>query len=263
MCGKNPWRCVCQGQFPLRHDPRNNQPEVGDTDPPAMTAGTRKSNISIRLSPMSAATETTRRLVEVPMVVQVPPSRVANPIGISTVEALVLVRMETLIRIGRSRTTTGTLLIKALMKAATSRVSSKETPGLIFHRRARPRPTGSRARFGQRPGRQSSGHKPRPVLRVRNRGKKYRMQNFSIDLKRKSSKPTAREIRMIKLCGLQRKVFPGKQQHGENGKGKHCHGVDLEELEDWSSPFPMASKFKAGSNKRNSPQCDTKRLEPN
>ena len=54
---------------------------------PAVAAGTKKSNMPMRGSPRSAATETTSRLVEVPMVVVMPPMRVAKPIGISTEEA--------------------------------------------------------------------------------------------------------------------------------------------------------------------------------
>ena len=49
---------------------------------PARTAGTRKSNIPILARPMSAAMDTTSRLVEVPMVVVIPPSSVENPMGI-------------------------------------------------------------------------------------------------------------------------------------------------------------------------------------
>lgn len=84
---------------------------------PAITAGMRKSNMSSRLKPISAATETTSRFVEVPMVVHVPPSKVASPMGIRTEEAFILVRSETLINMGRNNTTTGTLLMKAQRRA--------------------------------------------------------------------------------------------------------------------------------------------------
>ena len=94
---------------------------------------------------MSAATDTTSKLVEVPMVVALPPNKVANPMGMSTDEAGFPVRKETLIRIGRNRTTTGTLLIKALINALTTSVSSKETVGLAFHKRAMTLPAGSSA----------------------------------------------------------------------------------------------------------------------
>lgn len=113
--------------------------------PAAMAVGMKKSNICRRRIPMSAATDTTSRLVEVPMVVLMPPTSVAKPIGINIPEADVFVRNETLIRIGSNSTTIGTLFTKALSIAPTISVNSSESCGLIRHRRARPRPTGSRA----------------------------------------------------------------------------------------------------------------------
>ena len=119
--------------------------------PPATAAGSMKSNISMRRKPESTATATTSRLVEVPIVVLIPPTMVEKPIGIRTAEAETELRSETLIRIGISSTTMGTLLMNALVAAATSRVSSRERPGLRIHRRARVWPTGSSAPVRTRP----------------------------------------------------------------------------------------------------------------
>ena len=55
--------------------------------PPAMAAGRAKSNMPKRVMPRSSATLTTSRLVEVPIVVVMPPTMVANAIGISTPDA--------------------------------------------------------------------------------------------------------------------------------------------------------------------------------
>ena len=79
------------------------------------------------------------------MVVHVPPSRVENPMGINTEEAFIPVRKETLIKMGRNNTTTGTLFINALIKAPTTRVSSREMLGLTFQKRVSTLPTGSSA----------------------------------------------------------------------------------------------------------------------
>ena len=94
---------------------------------------------------MSAATETTSRFVEVPIVVPMPPTMVAKPMGIKTELAGMPVRRDTLIRIGISRTTMGTLLMKALAAAPTRRVRSSDKLGLLTQTRARKCPTGSSA----------------------------------------------------------------------------------------------------------------------
>ena len=95
--------------------------------------------------PRSAATLTTSRLVEVPIVVLMPPTSVANPIGISTLDAGVLVRSDTLIRIGSSSTTIGTLLTNALSTPPITSVNSREIDGAAVHARASSLPTGSSA----------------------------------------------------------------------------------------------------------------------
>ena len=75
------------GVLALGQQARRDQPQEERCRPqPAIAAGTMKSNMPMRRSPMSAATDTTSRLVEVPMVVAVPPISVANPIGISTAD---------------------------------------------------------------------------------------------------------------------------------------------------------------------------------
>ena len=79
------------------------------------------------------------------MVVLMPPTRVAKPIGISMPEAGVPVRSDTLIRIGSSSTTIGTLLTKALRPPPISRVSNSDSDGATPQARASRRPTGSSA----------------------------------------------------------------------------------------------------------------------
>jgi hypothetical protein len=113
--------------------------------PPAKSAGTTKSNIPIRSNPISEATEITSKLVEVPIVVHVPPKRLAKPMGIKSEDADLPVRIDTEIKMGRKRTTTGTLLMKALIKALRSKVTRKVAPGLIFQSLAIALPTGSSA----------------------------------------------------------------------------------------------------------------------
>jgi len=79
------------------------------------------------------------------MVVAMPPTSVAKPIGISTPEADLPVRRLTLTRIGNSSTTMGVLLTKALRVPPTTRVSNSEKAGLMRHIFASTRPTGSSA----------------------------------------------------------------------------------------------------------------------
>ena len=75
----------------------------------------RKSNMAKRSIPISAATATTSRLVDVPIVVPIPPIRVANPIGSSTPEVGLLLRAAAPINIGSISTTIGdnTVLVMA------------------------------------------------------------------------------------------------------------------------------------------------------
>ena len=72
---------------------------------PAMAAGTTKSNIWILGKPMSATMETTSRLVDVPMVVLMPPTMVASPIGNRMPEVGDWLRMAAPISIGSISTT--------------------------------------------------------------------------------------------------------------------------------------------------------------
>lgn len=94
---------------------------------------------------MSEATETTSKLVEVPMVVHMPPTSVAKPIGINTPEGERLVRNETLTNTGSSSTTTGVLFINALNTAPITSVSNKDSNGLMRQSFASERPMGSSA----------------------------------------------------------------------------------------------------------------------
>ena len=90
---------------------------------PAINAGITKSNNCIASSPISLAIPTTRRFVEVPIVVAIPPIIVAIPIGISTFEELIFAFSLTAIKAGINITTIGVLLINALKKAP-----NKSTP---------------------------------------------------------------------------------------------------------------------------------------
>ena len=112
---------------------------------PAMMAGGAKSNMPNCASPRSAAIATTSRLVEVPIVVDIPPIEVAKPSGISNSDAGVAVFSDTLISIGNSKITIGVLLTKALSTAAITSVARKDNTGLTDHNRASSRPTGSSA----------------------------------------------------------------------------------------------------------------------
>ncbi len=74
-----------------------------------------------------------------------PPISVAKPMGIKIDDAGVLVRNDTLIKIGNSNTTIGVLLTNALSIAPARRVTNSDKCGLNVHRRAKARPTGSNA----------------------------------------------------------------------------------------------------------------------
>lgn len=94
---------------------------------------------------MSRATDTTSRLVEVPMVVTVPPITVARPKGMSTPEGEDLALSVTPTRIGSSMTTIGVLFTTALSAPATTMVKRSETTGAVCQTRARMRATGCSA----------------------------------------------------------------------------------------------------------------------
>ena len=88
----------------------------------AMLPGTIKSKMPKELMPKSFAALSTSRLVDVPMVVVMPPNRVASPIGINMPDAFVFVLTATETKIGSNKTTIGVLLIKALKIAPISNV---------------------------------------------------------------------------------------------------------------------------------------------
>ena len=75
---------------------------------------------------------TTSRLVDVPILVAIPPIRVAKPMGIKTSEGGVLLLEQTPINMGKSKTTTGVLLTKADSIAPKTKVIRKAIPGLLF-----------------------------------------------------------------------------------------------------------------------------------
>ena len=73
------------------------------------------------------------KLVEVPMVVAMPPTRVAKPMGIRILLGDLLVRRHTDMRIGSNSTTMGVLLIKAERTAPITKVSSNDSTGSRPH----------------------------------------------------------------------------------------------------------------------------------
>ena len=101
--------------------------------------------------PRFAATLTTSRLVEVPMVVHMPPIRVAKPIGIRILLGDEAVRRQTLMRMGSSSTTMGVLLMKADSAPAISSIAAKERMGDLTQNWLSRRPKGSSAPVCMRP----------------------------------------------------------------------------------------------------------------
>ncbi len=87
----------------------------------------------------------TKRFVDVPIVVVMPPTSVENPTGNRISEAGLFVLIEMLVNMGRSRTTIGTLLTKALSTPPTINIKSKEIVGFADHSDANVRPIGSSA----------------------------------------------------------------------------------------------------------------------
>ena len=108
-----------------------------------IVTGMIKSNIPNSGTPKSSATLTTKRFVEVPIVVAIPPSKVASPIGNNVPEGERPVLKATLTKIGSNKTTIGVLFTKALRIAPVSNVKSKLNDGLILHNLASIRPIGS------------------------------------------------------------------------------------------------------------------------
>ncbi len=95
--------------------------------------------------------ETTSRFVDVPMVVAIPPTMVPRPMGIRMPEGGTRVRTATLISIGRSITTTGVLLTKALRAAASIRVARGASRGRFSQAWPRLVASGCRAPVLSRP----------------------------------------------------------------------------------------------------------------
>ena len=119
--------------------------------PAAMLPGTMKSKIPNAGTPKSCATLTTNRLVDVPIVVVIPPNKVAKPIGINIPDVLVPVLTDTEIKIGSSKTTIGVLLTKALKPAPINIVPSNDSMGLSDHSLVNTWLTASRAPVLTRP----------------------------------------------------------------------------------------------------------------
>ena len=74
---------------------------------------------------------TTSRLVDVPIVVDMPPMIVARPIGSMTPDIENLLRSDAPTRIGISSTTIGVLFMKALRTAPDTSVTSSAVNGMV------------------------------------------------------------------------------------------------------------------------------------
>ena len=85
------------------------------------------------------------------MVVAMPPTKVAKPIGIRTFDGDLLVRKQTEMSMGKSNTTIGVLLTKADSMPPTMRVSRREKTGALPHKPESKRPTGSNAPVRTKP----------------------------------------------------------------------------------------------------------------
>ena len=100
--------------------------------PPTIATGKTHSNIENWCSGYkSFAIPTTSRFVEVPMVVDIPPTIVARPIGSMTPETGNLDRSEAPTSIGMSRTTIGVLFMNALSTAPATNVVNNASAGLV------------------------------------------------------------------------------------------------------------------------------------
>ena len=101
--------------------------------------------MSMCRTPWSRASDTISRLVEVPIVVAMPPMITAKFMGISMREAELPARIARPITTGISTTTTGVSLMKALSSIAVTSSASSATCLLKAQSRASSRATGSSA----------------------------------------------------------------------------------------------------------------------
>ena len=97
--------------------------------PPTNVTGSTHSNNENSCIPRSREIPTTNRLVDVPIVVDIPPMMVARPIGSITPDTGNFARSEAPTRIGMSNTTIGVLFMKALRIAPAISVVNKATAG--------------------------------------------------------------------------------------------------------------------------------------
>ena len=95
-----------------------------------------------RSSPISAATDITSRLVDVPIAVPIPPMEVARPTGIRMPDEGTRLRKDTVIRMGSSMMTIGVLFRNALRIATLMSVASRASRGFAFQARAIARASG-------------------------------------------------------------------------------------------------------------------------
>jgi hypothetical protein len=91
------------------------------------------SNMAMSATPRSRVIPTTSRLVEVPMVVDMPPMIVARPIGSMNPDAGSCVRRAMPTRIGIMSTTIGVSLTNALMTNTATSMSNSAIFGRFDH----------------------------------------------------------------------------------------------------------------------------------
>ena len=104
-----------------------------------------KWNTPISGMPRSTAIDTTNMLVDVPMVVAIPPISDAALSGISVFEAAMAPRMARCTKIGISRTSTGVLFTPIERRKVTTSEKSRPSCRLILNNRSRNRAAGSSA----------------------------------------------------------------------------------------------------------------------
>lgn len=97
---------------------------------PAITTGNANSNMCNSGMPRRADTSATSRLVDVPIVVAMPPMMVEKPMGISTSVTGICVRMQTATSTGSIIATRGVLFMNMLPAAAANMAKSKPPLGL-------------------------------------------------------------------------------------------------------------------------------------